>query len=472
MRKRKRDWPMRVIKIRAYPRVIPDSVWAIAKDQRKLWNDLTSMWKATADLAANLPEQKKEMWKQFEDWAAAAVKLSGLDWVNGPDILDRLRATTRSRKQAPRFHGALQRVSIGHRYTGGGKALEEVIDPGVQVRRFALVSSKDWIASQRSQIGQHSPKRKHWRGRFQVGEETIEYSLALHRELPERAILKRVAWLGERSGPTWFWYLALTVEEEPVQGSCVTTSSETTSSAAIDLGWRLFADGTKQDRLRVGMLADSEARMIELRLPLRLRPNRVQEQRGLDTIAQWQAEASKLDKSSDEYRMLTREMRQLRFRLIQRRRWYYLNLANWLCQRYKRIALEDMSIKDLHRKPDDPALQNSAQYRNYAAIGEFRALLLRTATKYGCEVIPVDSIDSTRTCWECGAKAEASGHLTLKCENGHEWDQDKNAARNLFSQLEGTFGQTHSLRKITTTGKWKRLELPESIGAVAVEVPA
>jgi hypothetical protein len=81
-------------------------------------------------------------------------------------------------------------------------------------------------------------------------------------------------------------------------------------------------------------------------------------------------------------------------------------------------------------------------------------------------------VDSTAICWQCGELAESGASLKLVCANGHEWDQDQNAARNLFSQIDGTFTQTHELRKSEGVGSWKRLVVPETIGAVIIEVPA
>jgi hypothetical protein len=51
------------------------------------------------------------------------------------------------------------------------------------------------------------------------------------------------------------------------------------------------------------------------------------------------------------------------------------------------------------------------------------------------------------------------------------WDQDKNAALNLLSQIDGSFGQTHELRFSRHVGRWIPLDIPAEIRAVAIEVP-
>jgi hypothetical protein len=192
----------------------------------------------------------------------------------------------------PHLHRRLDRIALSHRFSGGGIALAKLID-NTRASRFTLQSSEDWIPARGGPDGHgvpHSPNRRHWRGRFKLGAETIDFSLALHRPLPSDAILKRASWLGERAGDRWFWHLALTIEEHPVASA----RSATTPCAGLDLGWRLLGEGTKHEYLRIGMLWDSEGRAIELRLPLCLRPNRPEEWRGLLKTSDWQQTASAL----------------------------------------------------------------------------------------------------------------------------------------------------------------------------------
>jgi hypothetical protein len=349
----------------------------------------------------------------------------------------------------------------------------------------------------------------------------LDFALALHRPLPAHAIVKRVTWLGRRNGSRWFWYVAITVEEPPAEAPALPARH----CAGMDFGWRLFAGGTKHDYLRVAMLADSEGRMYEIRLPLNLRPSRIAEWRGLRTLSEWQAGAddrkdraksilAALDFPSDlqhlksalpqmgrrglqriydvlierglfspqldsiailltVYDGFLNRRATLSFRLQQRRAWYYRNLARWLCQHYSDIAIEDILPPNLNRRqPDDLALKNSAQYRKYAALGEFRSALKAVAAETGTEIVQRLAVGSTVTCWFCGAKSESNKQLELSCPNGHKWDQDKNAARNLLSQMDGTFGELHRVRKSEAADLWRKLEIPRTLTAVLVEVPA
>jgi len=483
---------MRILRYRAYPAFIPQSVWDIAKSQRDLWNKLVVLAGHHSEWA-RLIGDKKSSWAGFDDTARAIVKASGLDWVNGPEVLDRLRTTFR-KKCFPKFHGTLNRVALLHRFTSGGIALGRLIDKS-KAKRFALQSSSHWQLPKRA----HSPGKRHWRGCFRAGDETIDFSLALHRALPTDAILKRVQWLGERSGTKWFWHLALTIEEPPIESPYHSSQL----SAGLDLGWRSFAEGSPNDYVRVGMLADSEGRTVEFRLPLLLRNGPGGERRTIVYLAELQSLADEFLNCGREltgdkrlgprglrdliaaghqhaegigaalaaHDLLRKRLNEQRFHLLQRRNWWYQNLAQWLCQRYARIAIEaDMKLAKLHERSKDPALRNAAIYRNYAAVGELRKRLMATAGKTGTR-IDGETAYSTITCWVCGKEMLPSANLMLTCPNGHQLDQDKNAAMNLLSQIDGTFGQAHELRRPSWPGGWTMLEMPQQIRAVAVEVP-
>jgi hypothetical protein len=493
MRKRKRDWPLRVLRYRAYPADIPQSVWDSARIQRDLWNKLVALTNQTAEWARMLGD-RRQGWKGFENAARELVAQSGLDWVNGPEILDRLRSAIKS-KRWPGFHSSLDRIALFHRYTSGGIPIRKLID-NPRAGRFALESSEEWQLPKLA----HSPKKKHWRAHFAVGNEQINFSLALHRALPDEAILKRVGWLGQLSAGKWFWHLALTIEEPPTATPC--HASEL--AAGLDLGWRVFRNGGTNDYLRVGVLADSEGRTIELRLPLRLRRGPKAEQRDISYLHELQSlaaeflkcaqglagdkrlgrrELCELVSAGHEHAagigaalaacdLLRRRMSEQRFHMIRRRRWWYQNLALWLCRQYSQIAVQgDMALSKLDRWSGFPAFRPAEIYRKYAAVGELRRCLRDEAMKTGTRVQGY-AAKTTSTCWLCGAEATRSAKLMLRCLNGHTLDQDKNAAMNLLSQIDGTFGQSHALRNETSCGVWKRLQVPPIIVGLAEEVPA
>src|SRR5208283_1912576 len=155
----------------------------------------------------------------------------------------------------------------------------------------------------------------------------------------------------------------------------------------------------------------------------------------------------------------------LRFRLIERRRWYYHNLAHFLCQTYSQITLEDMNLSQLHQRTDNPALQNAAVYRNYAAVGELRFMLKQLASKYNCKMIEGNTKNTTLTCNQCGEVLKAGGSsLRLTCTNGHEFDQDVNASRNLLAQMDDSFGKPH----IPKLQPYVPIQIPDRLKIVCV----
>jgi transposase len=495
MHKRKHDWPITVLRYRAYPRTIPQSLWDTAKAQHTLWNQLVELYETLRLLDSMYGVQ--DFWPTFNTAVKQVLSRSPLDWVNGPDIVDRFRSSLKHSGRV-RLHGVLDRIAICHRFTSGGIQLAGLID-NTRAQRLKFKSSANWQLPRR----EHSPNAVHWRVHFKVGDDTIDGTLALNRPLPPDAILKRAAWLGERAADRWFWHLALTVEQPPPPDTPAGTDTDTRPTAALDLGWRLFADGSKRDYVRVGMLADSAGHLIELRLPLWLTPNRPQEWRGLPTLAEWQVVPSALvecgkalagnrtlnrrglgallDKLDPETRATLQEVlgehdracrriAHLRFQLIQRRRWYYQNLAQWICHLYSTIAIEDMELAQLHQRSNEPALRNAAQYRNYAAVGELRTFLRRAAARTATLVKPGESSETTSTCWQCAALVKPGASLGLTCPNGHQWDQDQNAARNLLAQLDGSFRETHDLRKFRVRGRGKEPDIPDRLRTVAVMV--
>lgn len=118
-----------------------------------------------------------------------------------------------------------------------------------------------------------------------------------------------------------------------------------------------------------------------------------------------------------------------------RRRWFYENEAKRLCLAYGTIVLQDdLDLK--HLKESDPgsslALQQAGKYRQWVAVGEFRAQLKQAMAKFGTRLLwaPTRSYE----CAECGKQTEPTNpeDRLATCPQGHRWDQDHNAARNML----------------------------------------
>lgn len=142
-----------------------------------------------------------------------------------------------------------------------------------------------------------------------------------------------------------------------------------------------------------------------------------------------------------------------RSRILKRRREDYRLWAKDLCQRYETIVVEKLDLSKLKKRanPEDEAEMpaEARRYRDIAALGELFGALDMMAPKHGCTILRVPPEYTTIT---CGAELpngdlcmqrcdwDAAAKLRHTCEScGAEWDQDHNAARNLLAHGRGEF---------------------------------
>ena len=549
MRKRTRTWPQTV---RAYDLQhveIPEALWAIAKQQRDLWNQLCQLGALTAGCAQADPPAKRLYWWAFEWASRELVKRSGLDWENGPDVLDRYKTAMKdigkNGKGPPRLHYGLDRVRIIHRYTGGGL-------PGVGL--FGAKSRRCRISPHEEHGEAQQFRHDRWQCFFGVGNATARGMIheSRRRELfPPDSIVKRVALTGRMVRPFgWKWQLQVTVE---YPGEV--TQRRTLPSCGLDLGWRKIDD----TYLRIGVIVDSEGRTFELRLPLdmanrdrrragqwskwedveryqqlrdlaleeckaKLReaglpiaPERLRLMRNhgllrLRAVLDWpsaldmpaQAEAMRLlgsqgksgqgasdepmqvqpparssdnptkgnhqvggsldqpakvelpdhrsslddqckagsraalDSWRDEDAKYSRRQTALREWLIRSRRYRYRVLAKWIAETYGTVAMEtDMRLDDLQRAIDDDpeGVKVARRQRTWAAVGELRMYIQQACAKTGT-VVTGRTAGTTIECSVCGEVTAINGAITAVCPQGHGWDIDANAGRNLLAQIQ------------------------------------
>lgn len=504
-RERKRTWPQRVYRYCFQPRCIPERLWAVAKIQQRLWNELCTLSALAAGQAKADPTQKRLHWWCWEHNARALVVRSGLNWELGPDVLDRFRTALKgigkNDKGPPRPHYRLERVRLMHRYTGGG------------VPFTALQSARVW----RARIELSRPGHGHQPAVFGVDRETpIEGTIVYHRPIPDAAIVKQVALCGELRGPFgWQWTMNVTVEEPPP--AAVSQPDMISYRAGLDLGWRVMGD-----YLRIGVLVDSCGEEVELRLPFD-GSNRDTRRAGIASdwrdlrrqdadmdglleqtktailprlttagltmpVMAWQrlrdrglrrilaAEGTPAEVREilawwrARHTFLWRRRAGLQYRLIAQRRDRYRVLAQWLCRRYSTIALEcDMMLKDLAEGDcaGEPALKAAQRYRVIASLSELRLYIQQAAARTGTTVIGT-AANTTRICAECNKTIESGPRRVLTCVNGHAVDQDANAGRNLLSQTNSDNRQVRGLRKKGPRRDAKRLGIPAILKAVAV----
>lgn len=526
MRKRLRDWGQRVFKFYAEPAGdLPETLWDTAHDMQALWNDLVKLrdetmqdWLPIRETATR--EEKQAFWSDFESRCKTVARDSGLNYDSAPAVLDRFMVTHRRCFKAPprkdgsrphpRMQHRLERVMLSHHYGGGGIPLAKLCSPRADVFAF----------SRFPQASEYTTPARMVPGRCRISGVSFQFRALLHRPVPSDVIVKRVAWCGERECPPrhdWRWSVAITVEEPPREQVVLERR------AALDLGWRKF-----EDYIRIGMLRDEGGDFIELRLPLDMSTAQRRRQgypanhtdlrelegeignevENVKTQLRGLAEQGLITKS--ELAHLTQSRQGALVRLLhtwqreeqypegiavlerwrgrndhlqgiynlrmeqvtRRRQWYYRNLAVWLCKTFGSLAWEgDLSVKQMAEEEDKGhALDAADRYRQMAAIGELRLYLKEAAAKYGCTLVNVPAKDTTVRCGVCGALAESDAALFLKCPNGHQYEQDMNACRNLydqaFPQIEQKSDAEIDLRK---NGRGK-LAIPRELQGVAIYV--
>ena len=533
MRKRKRDWPVRVYKFWARPLELPQALWDTARAMQALWNRLVALYDDERFIEETLCGGQVDVGslrKQADAAALRQVAESGLNWETGPDVLDRFRAArvraframkngeSPARAGLPQVAHRIENIAISHRFTGGGMPVQRLFSE--RAHRFALVpvAPEAYEGKTRGHTNARATS-----GTFRVGEEMIRFRTVLHRPIAAAAVVKRATWLG-RHHPTrgWQWAIAITCEEPHPTAP----AQDCRRVGALDLGWRVIDEGV----LRIGMLYDG-ARHYELRLPLEM-PNYRSRRHGwrssfFEVVRLQQESDALLERAKAEVRGALPEIEELAwvqndaawsrarhgglrgilktlrertpecpavgaleawlresdrlrsFRLAildglnGRREWTYRNLAAWIATNFRALAVE--GPLDLKRMAESGAggpvaLKASMKYRQWAGLSRLRMDIEQACAARCVALVEIDPMNTTRVCAECGALAEAGPKLVLRCPNGHEWDQDANAARNLFSQMKEVLEQGGQLRTSDIDGRHKRLEIPAILKAVTAEV--
>jgi len=122
---------------------------------------------------------------------------------------------------------------------------------------------------------------------------------------------------------------------------------------------------------------------------------------------------------------------------LRHRRDIYRCYARSLADSFGAIVLERFNLSDVATKPpvenDTSDNARARSNRQLAAVSELRIAMINAFNRAG-SVITVDAKNTTRECHKCGVVEifDAAAKIDHTCPNGHEWDQDVNAAKNLL----------------------------------------
>lgn len=308
-----------------------------------------------------------------------------------------------------------------------------------------------------------------------------EFSMVLHRPLPEGESIKSAAVIRKKVGRKWRYSLHITVTIESqlkIHGKGI---------IALDMGWRKVDEG-----LRVGYWVNVDGDHDQLVLnnsilaefekcnDLRsIRDNHFNEIK--EKIKLWSKENEKPDWLAEDIKFLSKWKSQgklvsivnkwrenrfdgdndiftlinywrerefhlydwesnLRDQVIKRRREIYRVFASELVKKYGVIIIEDIDLINLAKKVDPehgPKISIKADSNRFiASIGILIKSIEDACKRSGADKITVDAVNTTRICNNCSfLNDKSSVKLFLTCEKcGNTYDQDFNAAKNILKR--------------------------------------
>jgi ssDNA-binding Zn-finger/Zn-ribbon topoisomerase 1 len=311
-----------------------------------------------------------------------------------------------------------------------------------------------------------------------------KFPIIWHRDLPDDAVIKWIRVHRHKIGTHYKWKAQFIIETN------IKKSSPTKDKVGIDLGWRVRPDG-----FRVAYWFDGE-NSGELIIPKNLidRWKKTEDLRSIRDmhfnqiknvlcvarkeriLPEWfmsYTEHIYAWRSTTKMSTLAFKWRNARFTndeelydqietwrkkdkhlydwechqrenvLLSRREIYRL-FAIKMCE-YKHIHIEDMDMRDFTElpgkddKPDTYVEKAARPNRFKSALSELRSELTTAAKAHGSIIVKVASEYTTMECAECGHIEEFDAAKSIwntcpKCKN--TWDQDENAAKNIFRALE------------------------------------
>ncbi|MGE0206137.1 MAG: zinc ribbon domain-containing protein [Hyphomicrobiaceae bacterium] len=316
-----------------------------------------------------------------------------------------------------------------------------------------------------------------------------EWQMIEHRPLPAGFRIKRATVHRKMIGPRAKWFLTLTMNVPEVKPNGID------GVVAIDIGWRSLGDGSI--RIAAFHEPDSRSSVDrELTLPgeiirgivradtLRATRDKNFDQvrdsladwirKSKDRLPDWFAKATEsfaLWRSQARLASLVLRWRHARFegddgayqyaeqwrkqdkhlwswessqrsRSLGMRQDYYRKVAASLAEKNGTVILEDLDLRRFAIRgavasmEEKEYVQAIARNRTIAAVSELRSAIVNAFRMRGGFVNMVDPTNTTNTCHVCGIVDTWDDPAKVRhtCSNGHEWDRDMNAARNIFDR--------------------------------------
>jgi hypothetical protein len=302
--------------------------------------------------------------------------------------------------------------------------------------------------------------------------------------MPANGTVKNAVVSVRRIGPTERWTVQFTVSEPDE------ARPEKPGVCAVDIGWRVIedeirvcrwaADDGKSGELRLDAKILSRFRKVEdlrsirdknfdraLALLITWKPNVINppewwkpvtanmhawksQARLASLVNRWSKERFAGDELAFEAasgwakqdRHLWQWESAQRARAHGWRREIYRIFAAGLARAYGKVVLEKFDLRVFSVRPQLGVSETQQEVfaranRHLVATSELR-LCLVNAFRRGGEVVEQSAVDTTRQCHVCGVVEtfDAAAKIEHTCANGHEWDQDDNAARNLLFRFE------------------------------------
>ena len=398
---------------------------------------------------------------------------------------------------------ALDRIYFRHRYSGGGNPIDKFKRQGGNKFSFDFPISDFYYTNTerkrrigRGLFGVMKDRKPVFTFPFsavihrEIPDNTIVKSVSwVGKRLKNSGINKTNLPVSQRD---WVWSIDVSVEI-PQSKEAVFRSGRI---AALDVGWRKIND----DFLRIGVIQDTDGNQIEIRTPINHLSNAVKDgklaaslkeifeidERKGNLVEATKTELTKIGIKNltkmregglfrlknqltetgeniealeilDNFADLFLPLASIRVRSFDRlnkyRDWLYQNIANWLSNNYdaliwegklnlKKMAEDRKNLNEVETVKDyemEKIRRMSAKYRNFASIYGFRDYLKKAFTKQGKSIIDGVTAYTSRKCNECGDIVEKFANVEFICPNGHSFDRDFNAAKNLLNQIDGQF---------------------------------